>query len=64
MNKKTQIVECPFCNYPVEIDVDFAIKNGRVFCGTCCKSFEVNIQSEQEEYEPLDIRDLSDDFSL
>ena len=42
-------VRCPFCSYPVQSDKDFAIKNKRIFCGTCCKSFDVDIQEDQRE---------------
>lgn len=40
------IKQCPFCSAPVEIDIDWARKNGRIFCGGCCKAFDVTIQSE------------------
>lgn len=39
-------VNCPFCNYNVEVDVSWARKNGKIFCGTCCKSFEVKVPEE------------------
>lgn len=37
-------MQCPYCNYQLTTDKDFAIKNKRVFCGTCCKSFDVQIE--------------------
>lgn len=44
---------CPLCNSLIEIDIAWAKKNGRVFCGTCCKSFDVIIKQEPEpEPEP------------
>jgi transcription elongation factor Elf1 len=44
--KEVKIMECPFCKSDLEIDIEFAKKNGRVFCGSCCKSFEVKIQEK------------------
>lgn len=38
-----QTIGCPFCKYPVEVDMEWAARNGRVFCGTCCKAFDVNV---------------------
>jgi uncharacterized Zn finger protein (UPF0148 family) len=51
MNKtKFQHMPCPFCKSIVEVDIQWAMKNGLVFCGTCCKSFPVKVY-EQEEAE-------------
>lgn len=55
-NKETKIIECPFCKSDLEIDVEFAKKNGRVFCGSCCKAFEIKIQDR-----PI-MRDRDDDY--
>ena len=35
-------IECPYCESIVESPRSWIIKNGRVFCGTCCKSFDVS----------------------
>ena len=40
---------CPFCKSIVMIDIKWAIQNGRVFCGGCCKSFEVHIGEEEPD---------------
>lgn len=42
---------CPFCSHAVITDKDFAIKNKRIFCGTCCKSFDVQIENNQKDEE-------------
>jgi uncharacterized Zn finger protein (UPF0148 family) len=44
-------LQCPFCNYKVKTDKDFAAKNGRVFCTTCCKAFDVKVRTEDQEEE-------------
>lgn len=49
---KYEYTPCPFCKSIVEIDVSWAIYNGRVFCGTCCKSFDVRIGEETESTPP------------
>ena len=48
-------LECPHCNHPVTTDRDFAEMNGRVFCTTCCKAFDVKIRKSQ----PDDMRNAS-----
>lgn len=45
-----QPAQCPYCKYTVMIDLKWAEKNGRVFCGTCCKSFEIHIGEEETEH--------------
>lgn len=45
----TQPTQCPYCRYTVIVNVKWARKNGRVFCGTCCKSFEVHVGEEEKE---------------
>jgi len=44
-----QPTQCPYCRYTVMINLKWAEKNGRVFCGTCCKSFEVHVGEEENE---------------
>lgn len=39
-------VQCPYCSAPVEIDITWARKNGRVFCCGCCKAFDVKVPEE------------------
>ena len=42
-------IECKFCqNDILQIPLDWIVKNGRVFCGNCCKSFEVRAEKEPE----------------
>lgn len=36
-------VYCPLCDSEVELDQEWARKNERLFCGTCCKSFEFKL---------------------
>jgi uncharacterized protein YbaR (Trm112 family) len=44
--KETKVIECPFCKSDLEIDIEFAKKNGRVFCGSCCKAFDIKIEEK------------------
>lgn len=46
-----QPAQCPYCRYTVMINLKWAQKNGRVFCSTCCKSFEVHVGEEENEPE-------------
>lgn len=60
---KMQVIQCIYCEIPMEIDVEFAINNERVFCGNCCKAFDVKIDKKkiEEEEEDLDFPDFPDD---
>ncbi len=49
---KVQYISCPFCKSTVEINIDWAIRNGRVFCGNCCKSFDIRVGEETEDEPP------------
>jgi transcription elongation factor Elf1 len=49
MKREVEHVKCPMCKSTVEIDVEFAIKNQRVFCGGCCKAFDIKIQRVHDE---------------
>jgi transposase-like protein len=49
-------VECPYCQEIVEVPKKWAIENQRLFCNSCCKSFEISIKSKEEE-EPTDNSD-------
>ena len=42
-------IECPFCRYTNEVPVEWLKKNGRVFCPTCCKAFDIAIKEEHNE---------------
>lgn len=44
--KKIEYTKCPFCGSVVEVDVEFAKSNGRIFCGECCKAFDIHIEDE------------------
>jgi len=33
----------------VEVDIEFARKNGRIFCNTCCKAFDIALEEEKED---------------
>ena len=41
--------KCPFCDSLVEVDIPFARKNKRIFCGTCCKAFDIEVEDEVPE---------------
>lgn len=50
---KTQIMNCPFCKSIVDVDIDWAIRNERIFCGGCCKSFPIRVgEDTEDEKEP------------
>jgi transcription elongation factor Elf1 len=49
MYNKFVKIKCPYCESAVKVDFNFAKENGRVFCGTCCKSFDVEIDDTEEE---------------
>ena len=49
---KVQYISCPFCKSTVEIDISWAIRNGRVFCGSCCKSFDIRVGEETDDEPP------------
>lgn len=44
---KIQEIQCPFCKSTIEVDIEWAIKNGLVFCPCCCKSFPVSVGDEE-----------------
>lgn len=44
-------IDCPYCDELVEAPRAWAIKNERLFCNSCCKSFEVEVQSKEEQNE-------------
>lgn len=48
-------IPCRFCPHTVNVDKDFAIKNGRVFCESCCKAFDVVVRSQEREIQSEDI---------
>ena len=52
MKKNTDFTKCPFCKSVVEVDIDFAIKNGRIFCNACCKAFDIKVGEEEEDSKP------------
>ena len=49
MSKDTVRIECPFCEHIVESPRDWIVQNGRVFCGTCCKAFDVSEEDLPKE---------------
>jgi hypothetical protein len=46
----TEKVECPFCGYQFKESKEWIIKNGRVFCGCCCKAFDVELEEPEKNY--------------
>ena len=49
---KFQYISCPFCKATVQIDINWAIRNERVFCNTCCKSFPIHVGEETDDEPP------------
>ena len=49
---KIQYTGCPFCKQVVEVDISWAIRNERIFCGSCCKSFPIRVGEETEDEPP------------
>jgi hypothetical protein len=41
-------IQCNLCNSIFETDVDWVRQNGRVFCPSCCKSFEVDVKPTED----------------
>ena len=54
----TQHTNCPFCRNIVIINIDWAIKNGRVFCETCLKSFPIIVGEEEKEPKAEALKEL------
>lgn len=42
-------VDCPVCKYLIKVPIAWAIKNERIFCENCCKSFEIHVGEEENE---------------
>lgn len=42
-------IECKYCSSPIEVPLNWAKQNGRVYCPTCSKSFDVVIQMTVDE---------------
>lgn len=60
MKKEIDYCKCPYCKASVEIDIEFAIKNERIFCGGCCKAFDIKVQRTDQDTkeEPSDIEKM------
>lgn len=56
-----KITQCPICNSELEIDEDWVKKNERVFCGTCCKSFDFKLPISYANYAYTDDEFLVDE---
>lgn len=37
-------ITCKYCSSSIEVPLKWAQDNGRIFCGGCCKSFDVAIE--------------------
>lgn len=46
---KPEFTNCPYCKSLVEVDISWAIHNERIFCGSCCKAFEIRVGEETKE---------------
>lgn len=45
----TQRLQCPYCGVNLEVETDWVAKNERVFCGTCCKAFDVQVEEDKSD---------------
>ena len=45
----TDHIKCPYCKSIIKVDIDWIIKNGRVFCPSCCKAFDLSVEDDDEE---------------
>ena len=56
MKKDSNIeyTKCPFCKSVVEVNVRFAKENGRIFCNSCCKAFDIMIEDDEPEEKPVE----------
>ncbi len=56
--KEIDYCKCPHCSATVEIDIEFAIKNERIFCESCCRAFDIKVkktnQDSKEEHSDLE----------
>lgn len=57
MKSDTVRIECPYCQSIVESPRDWIATNGRIFCGCCCKAFDV---SEEDLPKPINLPDFWD----
>lgn len=55
-------VECPFCDTRTSVPLEWLKKNGRVFCPTCCKSFDIFIKEEDNKEDNEEDIDLTPPF--
>lgn len=46
-------IECRFCGTEFSVARNWIVTNGRVFCTSCCKAFDVRLGEEYEEQLPL-----------
>lgn len=37
-------IECTFCEHDIEVPLQWAVTNGRVYCPCCSKSFDVKVE--------------------
>ena len=49
-------ISCKYCDHAIDCSVSWIKLNERVFCDTCCKSFEIKLDIPEEKSE--------DDFIL
>ena len=55
----TQPTQCPFCKSIVLVNIRWAIQNGRVFCNSCCKSFDIHVGEEEDEKVEQAVQEIS-----
>lgn len=53
-NPNIEHTVCPFCKSIVEVNVKFAKSNGRIFCNSCCKAFDIHIEDDEPEEKKQD----------
>lgn len=51
-------IECPFCDTHTNVPLEWLKKNGRVFCPTCCKSFDILVKEDDNEDEEDNEEDI------
>lgn len=37
-------IQCKYCGSVVEVSTEWIEKNERVFCGECCKAFDISVK--------------------
>lgn len=54
-DRNIEYTKCPYCKSVVEVNIDFAIRNGRIFCNSCCKAFDIQVGEEEDDEVPTPV---------